>query len=78
MSDFPKLKDWIPLTAVPEIVERETGYRPTRQTVYNWAHREWLRVGAFKPLRTTRKWVRECLADHKQTIGTNRGGRRPG
>lgn len=78
MSDFPKLKDWIPLIKVPDIVEKETGYRPTRQTVYNWARRGWLHVGVYKPLRTTRRWVLKCLETYKQMIGTNRGGRRSG
>ena len=57
-------------------VEKETGYRPTRQTVYNWARRGWLHVGVYKPLRTTRRWVLKCLETYKQMIGTNRGGRR--
>ena len=63
------LIDWIRLTSVPKIVEQETGYKYTIATVYNWARRGWLRTNGYKPLRTTRRWVLDFLAEHKRRGG---------
>lgn len=60
-SDYKSLVHWVPLSAVPAIVEKEIGYRPTRQTVYNWVKSGRLRAGKFKPVRTTRRWLLEFL-----------------
>lgn len=60
------LADWVKLSDVPELVELETGERPSRQTIYNWAKNGWLKVGDYKPLRTTRAWIRECLENHRK------------
>lgn len=59
-----RLADWVSVAQVPKLVELETGHRPTRQTVYNWIEKEWLKVGPFRPLRTTRRWIIDCLNDH--------------
>lgn len=58
------LADWVALRDVPRLVELETGKRPSRQTIYNWAKKGWLKVGDYKPWRTTRAWILECLTDH--------------
>lgn len=60
----PHLADWVSVAEVPRLVGLETGKRPTRQTVYNWIERGWLKVGPFKPLRTTRRDILNCLNDH--------------
>jgi len=57
----------IRLRDVPAIVEAETGWRPTRQTVYGWANRNWLATVSFRPLRTTYEAIMACLAEHKGT-----------
>lgn len=63
MNKYP-LADWVPLREVSKLVELETGRRFTRQTIYNWVKNDWLKVGEYKPLRTTRAWIRECLDNH--------------
>lgn len=67
-SDTKRLIHWIKLSEVPAIVEKETGWRPTRQVVYYWAtdtKGKRLQIGEFYPLRTTRRWVLEFLASRK-------------
>lgn len=64
MSDVNELVDWVTLAQAAKIIEKEIGTRITRQTVYNWAKRGWLRVGTFRPLRTTRRWILACLNEH--------------
>jgi len=63
-SKYRNIVDWVPLADVPAIVETETGQEPSRQTVYNWVKRGWLKIADFKPKRTTRVWIRECLDEH--------------
>lgn len=58
--------DWIPLSAVPRIVEKETDYLPTRQTVHNWAKSGKLQTNGYYPLRTTRKAVLAFLRTYKR------------
>ena len=58
--------DWIPLSDVPRIVDFETGYKPTRQTIYNWARRGWLKTNGMHPLKTTKPYVMDCLARHRR------------
>lgn len=58
------LADWVRLSDVPGLVELETGRKFTRQTIYNWVKNGWLKVGEYKPYRTTRAWIRECLNNH--------------
>lgn len=60
----PQLADWVSVTKATKLVELETGHRPTRQTIYNWVRRGWLKVGPFRPLRTTRRWILDCLNAH--------------
>ena len=55
---------WLMLSEVPELIDRLTGYRPTRQTVYNWVRRGWLKRTETQPFRTRRDWVVECLNEH--------------
>jgi hypothetical protein len=55
---------WLMLSEVPIYVDQLTGYQPTRQTVYNWVKRGWLKITDFPPKRTTRTWVKECLNAH--------------
>ncbi len=61
---YDKIIRWVRLTEVPEIVYRETGYRPGIQAVRNWAKRGHLRIARYKPLRTTKPWVLMFLRDH--------------
>jgi len=60
----PQLADWVSVAKAARLVELETGHRPTRQTIYNWVERGWLKVGPFRPMRTTRHWILECLNAH--------------
>jgi len=58
---------WILLSDVPDIVYREIGHRPTRQTVYNWVRRGWLKVENHRPMRTTMTWIMSFLDKNRGT-----------
>lgn len=57
---------YISLKAARYIIEDETGHLPSRQTVYNWVRSKQLRIGKFKPMRTTRAWVLDFLATRRR------------
>lgn len=61
MDDVERAVEWLSLTQVPAIIEKETGWRPTRETVYMWAKSRKLKTNGFRPLRTTRRWILDCL-----------------
>lgn len=51
---------------VVEMVEFRTGIQTSRQTIYNWIKWGWLRTTGFKPVRTKKIWVAECLDQHRR------------
>ena len=59
-----ELVDYVTLAETVDIVEKEIGKRYSRQTIYNWARAGKLKVSAFRPLRTTRRWILACLNEH--------------
>lgn len=63
-GDYRNLVHWVTLAEVPAIVDKEICYLPTRQTVYNWVRSGKLKVGKYKPIRTTRRWVLEFLENY--------------
>ena len=62
------LSDWVQLGDVAALVEKATGHRPCRATIYVWASTGKLRVADYRPLRTRRSWVLEFLNKHKKGI----------
>ena len=60
------LSDWVLLSDVAALVEKTTGHRPSKGTVYNWAKSGKLKVANYRPLRTKRSWVRSFLNKHKK------------
>jgi len=62
------LLDWISIPHALRLIEYETGWKFTRQSFYNWARAGRIRTNGIRPLRTTRKYVYEFLAERRQCL----------
>jgi hypothetical protein len=57
--------DWIGLDKEAlNFLEVLTGTRYSRQTLYNWANKGHLKTNGYRPLKTTRKLLRECAQNY--------------
>lgn len=56
--------DWLSLRQAIPYLKQITSNTYTVQTLYNWAKHGWLTTNGFRPLKTTRKLLRQCAEQH--------------